>query len=141
MKIYFLLHFLMFWLIIVYLVCETHMTWFVSDRENWRTLLVSMELASAKPNSEWSVKTVLRPMVLAWNIASWAKVEKACSKEDFTYIILLKMKSFRPYEVFKKISFFDWHIKTEKAWHLFHWRLSTLLKPMIVYWTHGISHQ
>lgn len=136
-----MLHFLMFWLIIVYLVCETHMTWFVSDRENWRTLLVSMELASAKPNSEWSVKTVLRPMVLAWNIASWAKVEKACSKEDFTYIILLKMKSFRPYEVFKKNLIFWLTYKNREGMHLFPWHLSTLLKPIIVYWTHGNSHQ
>ena len=34
-------------------------------------------LASANPNNEWSVKTVFKPIVLAWNIASWAKAENA----------------------------------------------------------------
>ena len=39
-----------------------------------------IELASANPKREWSVKMALMPMVRAWNIASWARVEKACNK-------------------------------------------------------------
>lgn len=41
------------------------------------SLFVIIALASANPNNEWSVKTVFKPMVLAWNIASCAKAEKA----------------------------------------------------------------
>lgn len=52
------------------------MMWLVSHKVTVSSLLVSTELRSANPKSEWSVKTVLRPMVLAWNSASWAMAEK-----------------------------------------------------------------
>jgi len=53
------------------------MAWLQSARENLSSLLVRIELASAKPNNEWSVNTVLRPILRAWNIASCAMVENA----------------------------------------------------------------
>ena len=67
-----------------YLVCETQTTCDTSARENLRSLLVRMELASANPNKEWSVNTVFKPMVRAWNIASWPRVEKACMPKKLT---------------------------------------------------------
>lgn len=51
-------------------VCETQITWSTSLRVNFRSLLVRILAASANPNSEWSVKTVRKPMVRAWRIAS-----------------------------------------------------------------------
>ncbi len=39
------------------------MTWSTSLSVNFSSLLVRMLAASAKPNSEWSVKTVRSPMV------------------------------------------------------------------------------
>ena len=60
-----------------YLVCETQIAWLQSAKENFSNLLVNIELASAKPNKEWSVNTAFNPIVLAWNIASWAIVENA----------------------------------------------------------------
>ena len=42
-----------------------------------RNLLVMMELPSAKPNKEWSVNTVLIPIVPAWRIPSWHSALKA----------------------------------------------------------------
>ena len=59
------------------LVCETQITWSMSANENCKNLLVMMELASAKPNREWSVNRVRSPMVRAWRRASWQRVEKA----------------------------------------------------------------
>jgi hypothetical protein len=35
-----------------------------------------MEPASANPKSEWSVKTVFRPIVFAWRMASWPRAER-----------------------------------------------------------------
>lgn len=58
-------------------VCETHTTWCTSASVNLSTLLVRMDATSAKPKSEWSVKTVGRPIVRACRMASWAMVEKA----------------------------------------------------------------
>lgn len=60
---------------------DTQITWLIPARENFSTLLVIIELASAKPNREWSVKTALICMVRAWNMASCAKVENACNTE------------------------------------------------------------
>lgn len=62
------------------LVCETQITWSMSANENCKNLLVIMELASAKPNNEWSVKRVRSPIVRAWRRASWQSVEKAWEK-------------------------------------------------------------
>ena len=39
------------------LVYDTHTMWFVSHSDTVRSLLVSTELTSAKPKSEWSVNT------------------------------------------------------------------------------------
>ena len=63
--------------IIQHLVWETQIVWLTPASENLRTLLVMIELRSANPKSEWSVKTALIFIVRAWNIASWASVEKA----------------------------------------------------------------
>ena len=49
----------------------TQMTWSTSLKVNFNNLFVRILAASAKPNNEWSVNTVRRPMVLAWSIASW----------------------------------------------------------------------
>lgn len=64
------------------LVCETHITWSMSASENCKNLLVMMELASAKPNREWSVNRVWSPIVRAWRSASWHKVEKALKRSQ-----------------------------------------------------------
>ena len=53
-----------------------------SAKEKLRTLLVKMELASANPKRLWSVNTVRRPIVRAWNMASWPRVEKACGNNQ-----------------------------------------------------------
>ena len=50
-------------------VCETQMQWSVLAREYWRNALVTMALASAKPNNEWSVNTVHKPNKLPMNKA------------------------------------------------------------------------
>ena len=59
-----------------YLVWDTHITWLTLANENLSILLVIIDEASANPNKEWSVKTVWIPIVLAWNITSWARAEK-----------------------------------------------------------------
>jgi hypothetical protein len=51
-------------------VCETQIMWSTSLKVNLRSLLVRILAASANPKSEWSVKTVRKPMVRAWRIAS-----------------------------------------------------------------------
>jgi hypothetical protein len=61
-----------------HLVCDTHTTCCVSHSVNCSSLLVWMEEPSANPNSEWSVKTVLRPSVRACRMASCASVLNAC---------------------------------------------------------------
>lgn len=60
-----------------YPVCETQITWLQIANVICNSLFVIIALASAKPNNEWSVKTVFKPIVLAWNIASCAKAENA----------------------------------------------------------------
>ncbi len=42
-------------------VWETQMQWSTLARENFRKVLVTTAEASAKPNREWSVNTVVRP--------------------------------------------------------------------------------
>ena len=68
--------------LITNLVCDTHITWSMSASENCKNLLVMMELASAKPNREWSVNRVWSPIVRAWRSASWHKVEKALKRSQ-----------------------------------------------------------
>lgn len=60
-----------------HLVYETHMTWSTSVRTTSRNLLVMMELPSANPKREWSVNTVLTPIMPAWRIPSWHRALKA----------------------------------------------------------------
>ena len=48
---------------------ETQMQWSMLASEYCRKVLVTMALASANPNSEWSVKTVQRPRRLPMNSA------------------------------------------------------------------------
>ena len=60
-----------------YLVFETHITWSTSVRVNSSSLFVRIDDTSAKPNKEWSVNTVFKPIVLACMIASWHMVENA----------------------------------------------------------------
>jgi len=48
----------------------------------FRSLFIMIELASAKPNKEWSVKTVLIPIVAPWYIDSRAKAENAWNKHE-----------------------------------------------------------
>ncbi len=55
---------------LTYLVCETHITWPQFAKENCNNLLVRILDASAKPNKEWSVKTVGTSINWAWNMAS-----------------------------------------------------------------------
>jgi hypothetical protein len=50
------------------------MTWSTSLRENFKSLFVRILAASAKPNKEWSVKTVLKPIVRACRMASKQKL-------------------------------------------------------------------
>ena len=63
-----------------HLVLDTQMTWSMSVNVNSRSLLVNIELASANPNSEWSVNTVLSPSDFPCNIDSWQRTENACKK-------------------------------------------------------------
>ena len=58
-------------------VWDTQIQWSLLANEYLRNVLVTMALASANPNREWSVKTVPRPSKLPANKASWANVEKA----------------------------------------------------------------
>ena len=62
------------------LVWLTQMTWHVSASVNCSVLLVKMLLASAKPNSEWSVNTAFRPSVRACSTASLAKALRRCQR-------------------------------------------------------------
>lgn len=75
----------------LYLVFETHITRSTSASENSRNLLVITELGSAKPNKEWSVKTVFKPSVLACNKASWHRVENACNSKMKTINSILRV--------------------------------------------------
>mmetsp|Transcript_7988 Transcript_7988/g.24020 ORF Transcript_7988/g.24020 Transcript_7988/m.24020 type:complete len:260 (-) Transcript_7988:418-1197(-) len=59
------------------LVWETQMTWSVQVRVKSSTLFMWMAEGSAKPKSEWSVKSTLRPMVPACMSASWQSTLKA----------------------------------------------------------------
>ncbi len=45
-----------------------------------RTLFIWMAEGSLKPKSEWSVKMVLSPIVLACKRPSWHRIEKAWRK-------------------------------------------------------------
>jgi hypothetical protein len=58
-------------------VCETQMTWLISDNVNFNSLFVSIEEISSKPNKEWSVKMVFIPIVFECIIASCDKEENA----------------------------------------------------------------
>jgi hypothetical protein len=56
------------------------MQWSVLAKEYWRNALVTMALASAKPNNEWSVNTVHRPNKLPMNKAYKDNENKKCSQ-------------------------------------------------------------
>ena len=58
-------------------VLLTQMTLPTSDSENLISLFVRIELMSANPNREWSVKTQGIPRVRACKIPSWHIAEKA----------------------------------------------------------------
>ena len=62
-------------------MCETQMTWSISESVYLRSLLVMMLLTSANPKSEWSVKQALMPIVRACKMASWHRLEKACGEK------------------------------------------------------------
>lgn len=53
------------------------MTWSISVRTISSSLLVMMELPSANPKREWSVKMALTDMVRAWRMASWQRALNA----------------------------------------------------------------
>ena len=54
------------------------MTWSMSVSTISRSLFVIMELPSANPKREWSVKTALIPIVRECRIPSWHRVLNAC---------------------------------------------------------------
>lgn len=56
-------------------VLLTQITWSTVRRLHCNILLMWIDAASAKPKSEWSVKQLLMPMVPAWNMLSWHKLE------------------------------------------------------------------
>ena len=58
-------------------VWETQIQWSIFAKQYLKNVFVTMALASANPNKEWSVKTVFRPNRLPTKLASWASVEKA----------------------------------------------------------------
>ena len=59
------------------LAWETDITASISDKKNLRTVLIWMQAASENPNNEWSVYTVLYPIVLECKIDSNPNTEVA----------------------------------------------------------------